>query len=93
MLVANLFSYDEHYPAMLARLMLTFRGAVCHFDGIAGNNRIVFAAKPEQGADGRAVRVVRLVRWRRICGLAFLNRWLPAWQLWRVRRRSGSDND
>ena len=77
---------------MLARLMLTFRGAVCHFDGIAGNNRIVFAAKPEhgQGADGRAVRVVRLVRWRRGCGLAFLNRLLPAWQLWRLRRQSGA---
>ena len=94
-LAANLFSYDEHYPAMLARLMLTFRGAVCHFDGIAGNNRIIFAAKPEQGqgADGRAVRVVRLVRWRRVCGLAFLNRLLPAWQLWRLRRQSGARNN
>ena len=92
-LVANLFSYDAHYPAMLARLMLTFRGAVCQFDGIAGNNRIIFAAKAGQGAGGRAVRTVRLVRWRRLCGLAFLNRWLPAWQLRRLRRQSGAGND
>ena len=92
-LVANLFSYDAHYPAMLARLMLTFRGAVCQFDGIAGNNRIIFAAKAGQGAGGRAVRTARLVRWRRLCGLAFLNRWLPAWQLRRLRRQSGAGND
>ena len=89
-LVANLFSYDEHYPAMLARLMLTFRGAVCSFNGIAGNNRIIFAAKPERRGDGRAMRAVRLVRWRRAAGLAFLNRLLPAWQLWRLRRLSGA---
>lgn len=89
-LVANLFSYDEHYPAMLERLMLTFRGAVCSFDGIAGNNRIIFAAKPERRGDGRAMRAVRLVRWRRAAGLAFLNRLLPAWQLWRLRRLSGA---
>ena len=89
-LVANLFSYDEHYPAMLERLMLTFRGAVCSFDGIAGNNRILFAAKPDQLGAGRAVRVVRLVRWRRIAGLTFLNRLLPAWQLWRLRRQSAA---
>ena len=87
-LVANLFSYDEHYPAMLARLMLTFRGAVCHFDGIAGNNRINFAAKPGRDTPGRALRVVRLVRWRRLARMAVLNRLLPPWQLWRLRRRS-----
>eukprot|EP01133_Synstelium_polycarpum_P022083 gene22083-26510_t len=92
-LVANLFSYDEHYPAMLERLMLTFRGAVCSFDGIAGNNRIIFAAKPERRGDGRAMRAVRLVRWRRAAGLAFLNRLLPAWQLWRLRRLSGAASD
>jgi spermidine synthase len=73
---------------MLERLMLTFRGAVCSFDGIAGNNRIIFAAKPERRGDGRAMRTVRLVRWRRAAGLAFLNRLLPAWQLWRLRRLS-----
>ena len=34
-----------------------------------------------------------LVRWRRMAGLAFLNRWLPALQLWRVRRQSGAGSD
>ena len=86
-LVANLFNYDPHYAAMLGRLMLTFRGQVCHFDGIAGNNRIIFAAKPERAQPGRAVRMVRLVRWRALFGLGFLNRLLPAWQLWRLQRR------
>ncbi|APA69047.1 MULTISPECIES: transferase spermidine synthase [unclassified Janthinobacterium] len=87
-LVANLFSYDRQYPAMLERLMLTFRGAVCSFDGIAGNNRIIFAARPDKLGAGRALRVVRLARWRRACGMGFLNRLLPAWQLWRLRRQA-----
>ena len=88
-LVANLFNYDPHYGAMLNRLMLTFRGLVCSFDGIAGNNRIIFAAKPERQQPGRAARTVRLVRWRALLGLGFLNRLLPAWQLWRMQRRHG----
>lgn len=92
-LVANLFSYDPHYNAMLARLMQIFRGAVCHFHGIAGNNRIIFAARPHSLAPGRAVRVVQLVRWRRLLGMGWLNRFLPRWQLWRLRRRSGRSDD
>ncbi|KAB8044307.1 spermine/spermidine synthase domain-containing protein [Janthinobacterium aquaticum] len=92
-LVANLFSYDPHYRAMLARLMQIFHGAVCHFHGIAGNNRIIFAARPECAAPGRAMRVTRLVRWRRLLGMGFLNRLLPGWQLWRLRGRSGRNDD
>lgn len=92
-LVANLFSYDPHYGAMLARLMQSFDGAVCHLHGIAGNNRIVFAAVPAAGAAGRAVRLARLVRWRRLLGMGWLNRLLPAWQLWRLCRRSGRSDD
>ncbi|WP_317205355.1 transferase spermidine synthase [Janthinobacterium sp.] len=72
-LVANIFSYDRHYGAMLGRLRLTFRGQICWFDGIAGNNRIVFAVNAAAGAPARPLRVRRLVLlWRR-CGLAFLN--------------------
>ncbi len=74
-LVANLFSYDRHYGAMLGRLRLTFRQRVCWFDGIAGNNRILFAVNADAGAGApsRALRVQRLVALRRRFGLAFLN--------------------
>ncbi|MEC5160431.1 MULTISPECIES: hypothetical protein [unclassified Janthinobacterium] len=76
-LVANIFSYDRHYRAMLGRLRLTFRNRLCWFDGIAGNNRILFAVNEATGgafaAPSRALRVLSLVEWRRRFGLAFLN--------------------
>ena len=73
-LVANMFSYDRHYPAMMRRLDLTFGRRVCRLDGVAGNNRIVFAVKDGAGAPvARALRVMRLLLVRRHLGLAFLN--------------------
>ncbi|MES2760012.1 MAG: fused MFS/spermidine synthase [Pseudomonadota bacterium] len=80
-LVANIFSYDPHYPAMLGRLRLMFGGEVCWFDQVAGNNRIVFAVKAPLDADraarpGHAVRVARLVARRHGLGAGVLNRLL-----------------
>jgi spermidine synthase len=80
-LVANMFSYDPHYQPMLARLALMFDERVCRFDGVAGNNRILFAVKAAPGADaapGRALRVQRRVARRNGSGSALLNRLLVA---------------
>ncbi|MET3131252.1 spermidine synthase [Oxalobacteraceae bacterium GrIS 1.11] len=86
-LVANIFSYDRHYGAMLGRLRLTFRSRICWFDGIAGNNRIVFAVN-DTLQPSRALRVQRLVALRRKFGLAFLNTLLAHLV---VRRLSGKN--
>ncbi|HEU4372127.1 MAG TPA: transferase spermidine synthase [Telluria sp.] len=80
-LVANIFSYDPLYPAMLGRLQLMFGGQVCWLDRVAGNNRILFAVKAPLDADaasppGRAVAVRRLLARRRGLGLGVLNRLL-----------------
>lgn len=70
-LVANIFSYDRHYDAILGRLKRAFADHVCCFDDIAGNNRILFASN-----GGRAQWVRRLVALRGVLGLHFLNRLL-----------------
>lgn len=44
-LVANLLSYDPQYAALRARIDAAFGGRVCQFDGIAGNNHILFALR------------------------------------------------
>lgn len=78
-LVANLLSYDPHYAALRARIGAAFDGRVCQFEGIAGNNHILFALRAPQGpAPGsplaRSVR--RHARLARRGGLRFglLNR-------------------
>jgi spermidine synthase len=82
-LVANIFSYDPQYGAMLGRLRLMFDGRVCWFDRIAGNNRILFAVKapfhsgPGGGAP-HALRIQQLVARRNGVGLGLLNRLLAA---------------
>jgi spermidine synthase len=79
-LVANIFSYDPHYPAMLGRLRLMFGGRVCWLDEVAGNNRILFAVKapldPYAPAPGRAAAVARLLGRRHGLGAGLLNRLL-----------------
>lgn len=76
-LVANIFSYDPAYAQMLARLGLAFDACLCRFDGVAGNNRILFAIRaPAAGPPGRALRVQRLVARRNGLGGALLNRLL-----------------
>jgi spermidine synthase len=75
-LVANIFSYDPQYAAMLARLRLMFDDRVCWFDRVAGNNRILFAVRapvaPSQTP--RALAVQRWVARRNGVGSAILNR-------------------
>lgn len=90
-LVANIFSYDPQYQPMLARLRLMFNERVCWFDGVAGNNRLLFAVKAPARLDSdaalpRALRVQRWVAGRNGLGLASLNRLLTravlAWCRW-----------
>ncbi|MES3025194.1 MAG: transferase spermidine synthase [Pseudomonadota bacterium] len=68
-LVANVFSYDPDYARMLARLGQAFEGRLCWFDGIAGNNRLLFAFKG-------APALQRLVARRAGLGAGWLNRLL-----------------
>ena len=80
-LVANMFSYDPAYPAMLARLGLMFDDRVCRLDGVAGNNRILFALKAPPGERlpaARALRLQRRLARRHGSGSALLNRLLVA---------------
>ncbi|MFL6659209.1 MAG: transferase spermidine synthase [Massilia sp.] len=89
-LVANIFSYDPHYPAMLARLDLMFDGRVCRFEGVAGNNRILFAVKATPGDLAAAPRALRLQRWlvrRNGLGSTLLNRLLVRSLVWWLRHR------
>ena len=61
-LVANIFNYDPAWQAMLARLEAVFQGQLCWFDGIAGNNHVVFAlhsAPPASRARGLMRRIQR----------------------------------
>jgi spermidine synthase len=80
-LVANVFSYDPNYAAILGRMRLMFGDRVCWFDRIAGNNRILFAVKvpfnPEPGqGKPRALRILLLVARRNGLGTGMLNRLL-----------------
>jgi spermidine synthase len=80
-LVANVFSYDTRYPAMLHRLDLIFNQKVCWFERAAGNNRILFAVNvPFREEPGEALAwPVRMQQWvarRNGLGLASLNRLL-----------------
>ena len=94
-LVANIFSYDQHYDDMLRRLGFVFARRLCWFDGIAGNNRIIFAVK-----DGihpsRALRMQRLVALRQRLGFNFLNRLLARLVVYRLSlgpaQRAGGNN-
>ena len=59
-LVANVFSYDPACPRMTQRLRLMFDNRLCWLDGVAGNNRILFALKAAPGAAGDGLPAVRL---------------------------------
>ena len=83
-LVANLLSYDIQYGAMLDRLRLTFNERICWFNGIAGNNHIIFAVPG--GAGTRALKVQRRVAlWQRV-GPPMLNRLLARFVVQRLGR-------
>jgi spermidine synthase len=82
-LVANIFSYDPHYPAMLRRLRRVFDNRICSFTGIAGNNRIVFAVKG--GGDTPALAMQQKVARTGGLALPLLNRLLAHWIVLRLR--------
>jgi len=82
-LVANIFSYDPHYLAMLQRLRKTFQGRICWFSGIAGNNRILFAVKG--GGNTPALAMQQKVARTNGLALPLLNRMLAHWIVFRLR--------
>ncbi|MDB5959497.1 MAG: transferase spermidine synthase [Massilia sp.] len=72
-LVANVFSYDPQYRAMLGRLGLVFGARVARVAGVAGNNRIVFAvraslARQQEGAAPPGLAAARLGALARLAG-------------------------
>jgi spermidine synthase len=75
-MVANVFSYEHDYHGLVARLAAAFDGRLGWFDGIAGNNHLLFAVKAARGARPRAVRVLDLLAWRHGLGAGWLNRLL-----------------
>jgi spermidine synthase len=86
-LVANVFSYERDYQALVARLSAAFDGRLCWFDGIAGNNHLLFAVNAAGGARSRALRVRDLVARRHGLGAGWLNRLLAhAVVAWLARR-------
>lgn len=86
-LAVNLFSYERDYAKLLGRLRLTFEQRICWFDGIAGNNHIIFAVRGGTGEQvAPALRMQRLVARRRKFGLAFLNRLLARLVVRRLSR-------
>ena len=80
-LVANIFTYDPAYVTALQRLRAAFDGHLAWFEGVAGNNRILFAGQPD-GARDASPRALRLLAWlrradgRRGAGAAWSNRLL-----------------
>ena len=76
MLVANVFTYDPRYHAVLGALGTVFAGRCCWFDKVAGNNRIVYALQAASGAStgGGAARLLAHLARRRGLGAGWLNR-------------------
>jgi spermidine synthase len=75
-LVANVFTYDPRYGAVLAALDAAFDARTCWLDKVAGNNRIVFALAGGGSGAVRAARLQRRLARRRGLGLGLLNRLL-----------------
>ena len=81
-MVANMFSYDPHYGAMLQRLRHTFQGRICWFRGIAGNNRILFAVNG--GKPSPALAMQRKVARNHGLALPWLNKLLARWTVMKL---------
>jgi spermidine synthase len=101
-LVANIFAYDTRFEAVLRRLGMTFNDRLCWFNGIAGNNRILFAvneartagkagAKAAATTNTRALRVQRSVALWHGLGLPWFNRMLADLVVRRLSRRRPAD--
>jgi len=88
-LVMNIFSYDPALPAVLARLHLMYGAHVSWLEGVAGNNRILFALKaPFDRPAGPLPRALKIQTWmakQHGFRFALWNRWLIGWIVWRLR--------
>ena len=86
-LVANMFTYDPAWQAMLARLEHGFDGRLCWFDGIAGNNHVVFALHHRPGASSPALARLARIRRRHGHGIGWVHRVLARLLVaWLARR-------
>jgi spermidine synthase len=87
-LVANIFNYDPAWQAMLARLEDVFPGRLCWFDGIAGNNHVVFALRDSPRPDAAAQALLQRIRRRHGRGAGWLHRLLAHLVVaWLARRQ------
>jgi len=84
-LVANIFSYDPAYPDLRMRLHAAFDGQLCRFHGIAGNNHLLFAVAGR--TPSAALTMQRRVARHNGLRLAWLNRLLARWIVWRLQAR------
>jgi spermidine synthase len=86
-LVANVFTYDPRHGDVLAALGTAFENRLCWLDGVAGNNRIVYAldvADPSAPAPRRLRALAR----RHGSGRGWVNRALVRLLLARIAWRS-----
>jgi spermidine synthase len=84
-LVANIFNYDPAWQAMLGRLEEVFHSRLCWFDGIAGNNHVVYAL---HGAAPPALALLQRIRRRHGRGPGWLHRLLARLVVaWLARRQ------
>ncbi|KQW87207.1 transferase spermidine synthase [Massilia sp. Root418] len=84
-LVANVFSYDPQYPAVLRRLRACFRQRVGSFHGIAGNNRLLFAINSTSAVPTPAQRALQRAAHRRGPAWGLAHRLLAHWTVLRLR--------
>lgn len=77
-LVANIFTYDPDYQGALERLRAAFGGKLAWFRGMAGNNQILFAARPQAPGrpPARAERLLGRMQGARGFGWPLANRLL-----------------
>ena len=77
-LVANILAYDPLHEALVARVHEAFAGRICDFDGVAGNNHLLFGlgAAPHSPAGPRQQRLLAYLRRHRGLHYPFLNRLL-----------------
>lgn len=88
-LVANIFTYDPDYASALQRLREVFARRVGWFRGIAGNNQILFAVRPQARhvPSSRAERLLAQLARERGFGWTWTNRVLArAVLVWLSRR-------
>ena len=75
-LVANIFIYDPQYASALQRLRAAFDGRLAWFIRIAGNNRILFAVRPDPVAPSPGERRLAWLARKPGRGLGWTNRLL-----------------